>query len=207
MPGPTATQPHNGRSGTRVEWGMENHPHGWLEVVCGPMFGGKSEELIRRLRRATIAKQKVMVFKPDIDTRYSVTNVASHNRTEFPAVPIPTGTEEHIYLEIQNENVQVVGIDEAQFFSSEIIDVCKTLANKGIRVIVAGLNQTSDGRPFGPMAELMASADEVTVLTAICTECGAPATKSQRLAASNQTVEVGSGDKYAARCRSHFVPG
>lgn len=186
------------------------HPrnHGWLEVITGSMFSGKSEEMIRRLRRASIAKQVVQVFKPSNDTRYSESNVASHNRTEFPAVAISPHQSEKIVEKLER-NVAVIGIDEVQFFDPTILDQIKTLVRggpNGIRVICAGLNQTSDGKPFGIMGELMAMADEITVLTAICTECGAPATKSQRLSVETGDVLVGAADKYAARCHEHWIP-
>lgn len=174
--------------------------HGHVEVICGCMFSGKSEELIRRLRRAVIAKQAVQVFKPVIDNRYSSKAVVSHTRVEFPAEAVQSPGD--ILFRV-NEQTQVVGIDEAQFFHAGIVDVVETLANQGRRVIVAGLDQDAFGQPFGPMPQLMAVAEFVDKIHAVCTVCGEPASRSYRKTGSQQQVEVGA-DQYEARCRHHW---
>ncbi len=184
---------------------------GWIEVVCGSMFSGKTEELIRRVRRARIARQTVQVFKPLIDTRYQVEKVSSHDGINWEALPISNARE--IFNSLQPDT-NVVAVDEAQFFDWELSDVCRELANRGLRVIVAGLDMDFRGEPFGPMPLLMAEAEEVTKLQAICVVCGGPASRTQRLidnkpAGYDQPVIlVGGSESYEARCRKcHEVPG
>ena len=187
---------------------MKESPRfGWLEVITGCMFGGKSEELIRRVRRVAIAQQAVAVFKPEIDTRYGVNVVASHSCQKLDATPIPCADPGRI-VKMLPEEIDVVAIDEAQFFSESLVDVCESLSRRGLRVIVAGLDQDSRGKPFGPMGHLLAIADHVKKYPAICTVCGMEATKSQRLLPNpDEQIEVGAADKYAARCRRHHTPG
>jgi thymidine kinase len=176
---------------------------GWIEVIAGCMFSGKTEELIRRLRRATIAKQKVKVFKPKIDTRYSEGSIVSHSEQSLPST-IVEDVREIIHLA---KDAQVVGIDEAQFFSSDLIHVCNTLASNGKRVIIAGLDQDYRGIPFEPMPQLLAIAEYITKTLAICVNCGNPADKTQRKIAAAERVVVGAADIYEARCRKcHYIP-
>jgi thymidine kinase len=176
---------------------------GWIEVIAGCMFSGKTEELIRRLRRATIAKQKVKVFKPKIDTRYSEGSIVSHSEQSLPSTIIED-VREIIHL---SKDAQVVGIDEAQFFSNDLMHVCNTLASNGKRVIVAGLDQDYRGIPFEPMPQLLAIAEYITKTLAICVNCGNPADKTQRKIISLERVVVGASDIYEARCRKcHYIP-
>jgi thymidine kinase len=184
---------------------------GWIEVVCGSMFSGKTEELIRRVRRARIAKQQVQVFKPAVDNRYEVEKVSSHNGVHWQAVPV--GQAGDILDRLEPETT-VVAVDEAQFFDWEISQVCTALADRGLRVILAGLDMDFRGEPFGPMPLLMAEAEEVTKLQAICVVCGAPASRTQRLidgqpaAYDDPIILVGGSESYEARCRAcHQVPG
>jgi thymidine kinase len=176
---------------------------GWIEVIAGSMFSGKSEELIRRLNRARIARQKVQVFKPTIDARYSKEEIASHSGQTHGSKPVLT-TEE-MMSEI-HDDTEVVGIDEGQFFDMAIIDAVNRLAESGKRVIVAGLDQDYTGRPFEPMPQLLAVAEFITKTHAICVKCGATANYSQRTVESDARVEVGASDKYEARCRKCFIP-
>ncbi|NCQ17446.1 MAG: thymidine kinase [Ignavibacteria bacterium CG22_combo_CG10-13_8_21_14_all_37_15] len=187
----------------------ELNPHslpketGWIEVIAGCMFSGKTEELIRRLRRAKIAKQIVLVFKPKIDTRYSVDEIVSHSEQSLPSIIVETPQE---ILEL-SKDAQVIGIDEAQFFSKEIVEVCNQLANDGKRVLVAGLDQDYRGIPFEPMPQLLAIAEYITKTLAICVVCGNPADKTQRKIISAERVVVGASDIYEARCRKcHYLP-
>jgi thymidine kinase len=190
---------------------MEPNPHqGSIEVVCGSMFSGKTEELIRRVRRAKIARQNVQVFKPAIDTRYMVEAVQSHDGLGVEAVPIQTAAE--VLSSLQPET-SVVAVDEVQFFGWEITEICQQLADKGLRVIVAGLDMDFRGEPFGPMPVLMAQAEEVDKLQAICVVCGAPASRTQRLidgqpaAYDDPVILVGGSESYEARCRHcHTMP-
>ncbi|MBS4035846.1 MAG: thymidine kinase [Ignavibacterium sp.] len=176
---------------------------GWIEVIAGCMFSGKTEELIRRVRRATIAKQKVKVFKPKIDTRYSEGSIVSHSEQSLPSTIIED-VREIIHL---SKDAQVVGIDEAQFFSNDLMHVCNTLASNGKRVIVAGLDQDYRGIPFEPMPQLLAIAEYITKTLAICVNCGNPADKTQRKIVSAERVVVGASDIYEARCRKcHYIP-
>ena len=175
---------------------------GSIEVVCGPMFSGKSEELIRRVRRSQIAKLKVQIFKHGIDDRYHATRVVSHSAQSVEATPVKEPIE---ILQKLLDSTRVVAIDEVQFFDNTIIDVVNKLARRGIRVICAGLDQDYKGKPFGPMAELLAIADNVDKIHAVCTVCGGPASKTYRKNPKNSdTVLVGETDLYEARCRGHF---
>ena len=176
---------------------------GWLEVVTGSMFSGKSEELIRRLRRAQIAKQRVQVFKPAIVNRFSEAHVISHSDMKIASENVASARE---LLERVQPKTQVVGIDEGQFFDAELPAVCNTLADQGKRVIVAGLDQDYLGKPFEPMPQLLAIAEYITKTLAICMVCGGPANHTQRLVASKERVLVGAGDSYEARCRHCFDP-
>ena len=178
----------------------QTHPTGWIEIICGSMFSGKTEELIRRLKRAKFAKQRVEIFKPAIDQRYSEAEVVSHDENAIPSTPVNTA--EQILLLVGDADV--IGIDEAQFFGMELVGVCQHLANNGKRVLVAGLDQDYLGQPFEPIPQLMAVAEHVTKLHAICVVCGAPANHSQRLAANDQRVLVGAQDVYEPRCRRCF---
>ena len=171
---------------------------GWIEVICGSMFSGKTEELILRVKRALYGKQKVQVFKPKIDDRYDATAVVSHSQQKVTSIPIERA--EEIFYSLKSET-QVVGIDEVQFFGSEVVSVCEALANKGLRVICAGLDQDYQGRPFEPMPQLLAVAEYITKQLAICVVCGNPANRSQRLISSGERVVVGATGAYEARCR------
>ncbi|HPQ81585.1 MAG TPA: thymidine kinase [bacterium] len=181
----------------------QGRPTGWIEVICGPMFSGKTEELIRRLRLAQIAKQKVEIFKPSVDNRYSSEHIASHNDQRFTCTPV---TEASKILELIGDHTRVVGIDEAQFFDKTIVTVCQKLANRGLRVIAAGLDQDYLGAPFGPMPELLAVAESILKLKAICMVCGGLAGRSQRLTRETSQVVVGASERYEARCRACFDP-
>ncbi len=185
------------------EAGGRSPGRGWIEVICGSMFSGKSEELIRRLRRAQIARQKVQVFKPPIDDRYDDGHIVSHNRQRLPSERVTTSTELYDAVDPQT---RVVGIDEVQFYDDGLIEVCQRLASEGRRVIIAGLDQDYLGRPFEPIPQLLALAEYITKTLAICIRCGAPANHSQRLIASEERVVVGAEDVYEARCRACFDP-
>lgn len=176
---------------------------GSLEVICGCMFSGKTEELITQIRRAEIARLRFQVFKPEVDTRYANEAVASHDKTRFPAIPVKQATD---ILRHLDANTEVVGIDEVQFFDENVIKVAEHLANEGRRVICAGLDTDWKGEPFGPMPRLMAKADVIRKQYAICVVCGNPATRTQRLVAQEQQFLLGSQDSYEARCRKHFDP-
>ncbi len=193
---------------------MPPHPHGyvggWIELICGGMFSGKSEELIRRVKRAQIARQKVQVFKPALDYRYSVERVSSHNGLQVEAVPIAHARE---ILSLTDADTDVVAIDEVQFFDWEIAVVCNALADHGKRVILAGLDTDFRAEPFGPMPLLMAQAEQVDKLSAICVVCGGPASRTQRLIDGHPArfddpvIKVGANEMYEARCRHcHVVP-
>ncbi len=188
------------------EENMSPNIHGSVEVICGSMFSGKTDELIRRLRRATIARQRVQVFKPAIDLRYAVEKVTSHAGSDYAAIPVEKAADIHQRLD---EEATVVAIDEAQFFDKEIIPVVEELAAKRIRVIVAGLDTDFRGEPFGPMPELMARAEHVDKIQAICMVCGEPASRTQRLVNGkparydDPVVIVGAAEMYEARCRLH----
>ena len=173
---------------------------GWIEVITGSMFSGKTEELIRRMRRAQIAKQSCLLVKPALDTRYSTDHVVSHNQDRFPSISLKRIQD---LFEVVGKH-QVVGIDEAQFFDQNLPEVCGRLADEGIRVIVAGLDQDYRGRPFHPIPELMAIAEYVTKQLAICTQCGRPAHMNQRLVDSEEQLLLGAMDAYEARCRACY---
>jgi len=176
---------------------------GWIEVITGCMFSGKTEELIRRLRRAQIAKQKVKIFKPKIDARYSKDSIVSHNDQSLPSILIDDIVE---VLDYAND-AQVIGIDEAQFFNEGIIGICNRLASKGKRVIIAGLDQDYKGKPFEPIPQLLAIAEYITKQHAICVVCGNPADKTQRKTSDPNRVVVGASEIYEARCRKcHYIP-
>ena len=186
---------------------------GHIEVICGPMFSGKTEELIRRLRRAQIAKQKVIVFKPQVDNRYDVDNVVSHSKQAIECRAVESVSDISEYLSMKNNQFNVVGIDEAQFFNKSLVPLIEHLANLGIRVLIAGLDQDYLGEPFGLMPQLLAIADQVDKQFAICMSCSMPASKTQRvqknktklknedIAAFSKQVMVGATDTYEARCR------
>ena len=176
---------------------------GWIEVIVGSMFSGKSEELIRRLNRARIARQKVQVFKPTIDVRYTAEEIASHSGLKHLSRPVSTTAE--MMRQVENDT-QVIGIDEGQFFDMAIVEAVNTLARGGKRVIVAGLDQDYTGKPFEPMPQLLSVAEFITKTHAICVKCGSTANYSQRTVESEERVEVGASDKYEARCRKCFVP-
>ncbi|MGI9101002.1 MAG: thymidine kinase [Terriglobales bacterium] len=176
---------------------------GWIEVICGPMFSGKSEELIRRLRRAEIARQRVQIFKPALDDRYSENHIVSHSELKIASDNVKNAAEFESRLDRRTE---VIGIDEAQFLGPEIVDVVVRLADLGKRILIAGLDTDYLGRPFHPMPELLAIADEITKTLAICMQCGNPAKHTQRLVASEDLIVVGAAGTYEARCRRCFEP-
>lgn len=173
---------------------------GWIEVICGSMFSGKTEELIRRLKRAKIAKQKVEIFKPSIDIRYDDIAVVSHDENQIHSTPVPSSS--NIPLLINDE--QVIGIDEAQFFDMELVNVCNDLANRGIRVIIAGLDMDYTGKPFGPIPALLATAEYVTKVHAICVKCGNLANHSHRISEDSKLVMLGETESYEPLCRNCF---
>ena len=177
-----------------------NKRSGWIEIICGSMFSGKTEELIRRLKRAQIAQQKTEIFKPEIDTRYHKQNVVSHDAKEIHSTPVKTS---HDILKLA-EGVEVVGIDEAQFFDEGLVNVCTTLANNGTRVILAGLDMDYTGKPFGPMPVLLSIAEYVTKVHAICVDCGNLANHSHRITKNEGQVMLGEKDHYEALCRNCF---
>lgn len=179
-----------------------NNKKGWIEVICGSMFSGKTEELLRRIRRAEFANQEIELFKPAIDTRYDDTDVVSHNENSRMATPVNNSSE--ILLYVNMSTVQVVAIDEVQFFDSHIVDVCTQLANAGIRVIVSGLDMDYKGNPFGPMPQLMAVAEYVSKQHAICTQCGDLAQFSHRIVAGEKQVLLGEKEAYLPLCRHCF---
>jgi thymidine kinase len=183
-----------------IEPNIRDGAGGWIEVICGSMFSGKTEELIRRLKRARIANLKVEIFKPAFDNRYHAQNIVSHDESSIASTPVNNSSE----ILFMTEGVDVVGIDEAQFFDENIISVCETLAAKGIRVIVAGLDMDYTGKPFGPMPDLLAIAEYITKLHAICMKCGAIANYSYRKTSQNDQLVIGEKDHYEARCRKCF---
>ncbi len=176
---------------------------GSIEVITGSMFSGKSEELIRRVRRAQIARQQVQLFKPHVDTRYSAAEIVSHSEMKMPSETVQYAED---ILHRVDPKTEVVGIDEGQFFDASLVEVADTLANRGLRVIVAGLDQDFRGVPFEPMPQLMAIAEYVEKTLAVCMRCGAPANRSQRLVAAEDRVVVGGAGEYEARCRVCFRP-
>ena len=191
-----------------IQMDQEPLPHlrtmpGWVEVIAGSMFSGKSEELIRRLRRAKIARQKVQVFKPEVDSRFSNDHIVSHSEMRHESANISNAAE---LLERIEPDTEVVGIDEGQFFDNGLVDVVNELAKRGVRVIVAGLDQDYTGKPWEPMPQLLAIAEYITKTHAICMKCGQPANYSQRTFESEERVAVGAVGMYEARCRRCFVP-
>ncbi len=174
---------------------------GWIEVICGSMFSGKTEELIRRLRRAEFARQRTEIFKPGVDVRYDETDVVSHDRTTIRSTPVPGSSN----LLLLAADIEVVGIDEAQFFDDGLPEVCEQLAAQGVRVIAAGLDMDYQGRPFGPMPRLMAMAEFVTKVHAICVRCGELATFSHRTHASTHLIHLGETESYIPLCRTCFM--
>lgn len=176
------------------------HRKGWIEVICGSMFSGKSEELIRRLKRARIAQQKVKIFKPALDVRYSVNDIVSHDANTIPCTPV----EQCASIQLMADGVDVVGIDEAQFFDDSLSEVVESLALRGIRVIVAGLDMDFQGKPFGAIPALLARAEYITKLHAICMKCGDIANYSYRKTASEAVIMLGEKEEYEARCRYCF---
>jgi thymidine kinase len=176
---------------------------GWIEVICGSMFSGKTEELIRRLKRAKFANQKVEIFKPKTDDRYSVDSVVSHDENAIDSIVVEKSTD---ILQLAND-ISVIGVDEAQFFDEKLTDVCQNLAIRGVRIIVAGLDMDFRGKPFGPIPNLLAVAEYVTKVHAICPHCGNLATHSYRLSQEKETVVLGEKDKYEPRCRICYSMG
>lgn len=174
---------------------------GHIEVICGSMFSGKTEELIRRIRRAEIAKQRVKVFKPKIDNRYSEFEIVSHNEQSYPSEVVENAEE---VLE-KSFDVEVIGIDEAQFFDNDLVEICQQLADSGKRVIVAGLDQDYRSIPFEPMPQMLAIAEYITKTLAVCVVCGAPANRTHRITESNEKILVGAMNHYEARCRLHHI--
>ena len=179
------------------------NPSGQIEVICGSMFSGKTEELIRRLRRARIARQRIQVFKPAVDNRWEREAVVTHSQDRFDAIVVADSAE---LLRMVDDRTDVVGVDEVQFFDAGIVGVLDKLANRGTRVIVAGLDQDYLGQPFEPVPQLMAIAEYVTKTLAVCVRCGAPANRSQRMRAQGARVLVGASEAYEPRCRRCFEP-
>jgi len=176
---------------------------GWIEIICGSMFSGKSEELIRRLRRAQIARQRVQIFKPRMDDRFSEDHIVSHSEMKIKSQLVAQARE---ILDLVDGRTQVIGVDEGQFFDMDLVYVCNRLADMGKRVIVAGLDQDFRGKPFDPMPQLLSVAEYITKTLAICVRCGAPANRTQRLVESSDRLLVGAVDAYEARCRLCFEP-
>ena len=186
-----------------IEPNIKGERRGWIEVICGSMFSGKTEELIRRLKRARIANLKVEIFKPAIDTRYDETKIVSHDTNAIMSTPVESS---QAILLLAND-VDVIGIDEAQFFDNQLGDVCEKLAFRGIRVIIAGLDMDFAAKPFGPMPYLLATADYITKLHAICVQCGNIANYSYRKTADDEQVLLGKTDIYEPRCRICYQKG
>ena len=180
----------------------KTHNGGWIEVICGSMFSGKTEELIRRLKRARIARQHVEIYKPAVDARFSETEVVSHDENVIPSTPVHNASQ----ILLLASDADVVGIDEGQFFDNNLVEVCGQLAQDGKRVIIAGLDQDFLGQPFEPIPNLMAVAELVTKLHAVCMVCGSPANHSQRLSQQGDRLLLGAGEAYEPRCRLHFEP-
>jgi len=186
-----------------LEPGFRSQRSGWIEVICGSMFSGKTEELIRRIKRAKYANQRIVIFKPEKDIRYDSERVVSHDENSLESIPVSKSKD--IYRHVSDVNV--VGIDEAQFFDEHLIEVCQKMAVSGIRVIVAGLDMDFKGRPFGPMPSLLSVAEYITKVHAICPHCGNLATHSYRLSQEQETVVLGEKDKYEPRCRVCYEMG
>jgi len=189
-----------------IEPNIKGERRGWIEVICGSMFSGKTEELIRRLKRARIANLKVEIFKPAVDIRYDEVKIVSHDENAIQSTPIDHSQK----ILLLAEGVDVVGVDEAQFLGPSIVEICHRLANRGLRVIVAGLDMDYRGVPFGPMPQLMATAEFVTKMSAICTVCGNTASRTQRRFSEDEKnkeqILVGAGEFYEARCRRCYEP-
>jgi thymidine kinase len=183
-----------------IEPAITNNKRGWIEVICGSMFSGKTEELIRRLKRVKIANQKVEIFKPSFDIRFSATEVVSHDANAFPSIAVDIAQKIFLYV----NDADVVAIDEAQFFDIEIVNVCEILALRGIRVIVAGLDMDYLGKPFGPVPQLLAVADYITKLHAVCVKCGNIANISYRKIVQDEQLLLGEKDIYEPRCRNCY---
>ena len=186
-----------------LEPNFKGQRSGWIEVICGSMFSGKTEELIRRIKRAKIANQSVCIFKPSKDIRYDETDVVSHDENSIVAIPVAESIQIYNHL----DNINVIGIDEAQFFDEKLPEVCQKLAIKGFRVIIAGLDMDFKGHPFGPIPQLLATAEYITKVHAICPHCGNLATHSYRLSEEKDTVVLGEKDKYEPRCRICYEMG
>ncbi|MCZ2102173.1 MAG: thymidine kinase [Chitinophagales bacterium] len=186
-----------------LEPGFRSQRSGWIEVICGSMFSGKTEELIRRLKRAKFANQRVQIFKPAQDTRYDDIKVVSHDENEIDSIPIGKSVDILNFV----QDINVIGIDEAQFFDDRLPEVCQKLALRGIRIIVAGLDMDFKGRPFGPIPHLLAVSEYITKVHAICPHCGNLATHSYRLSMEQDTVVLGEKDKYEPRCRICYEMG
>jgi thymidine kinase len=201
--GLAARKGHGLESGTGILMNITKGNLGWIEVICGPMFSGKSEELIRRLRRTEIARQRVQIFKPGIDDRYSENHIVSHSELKIRSLGVKDAAELESRLDLRTE---VIGIDEAQFLGEGIVPLVVRLADLGKRIVIAGLDTDYLGRPFHPMPELLAVADEIVKTLAICMQCGNPAKHTQRLIASEELVVVGAAGMYEARCRRCFEP-
>jgi thymidine kinase len=187
-----------------LEPGFKGQRSGWIEVICGSMFSGKTEELIRRIKRAKIANQQVQLFKPTADTRYSEVDIVSHDENSVSSIPVKSSLD---ILSNHLEGVKTIGIDEAQFFDENLTDVCQKLAVNGVRVIIAGLDMDFKGIPFGPMPKLLAVAEYITKVHAICPHCGNLATHSYRLIHNDSTVLLGEKDLYEPRCRICYNMG
>jgi len=181
----------------------DENSHGWIEIICGCMFSGKTEELIRRLRRVMYARRNFQVFKPSKDNRYAEEEVVTHLKDRLPCTTVPSAA---AILELVHSDTEVVGIDEVQFFDSDIIKVVNDLANRGVRVITAGLDRDSMNQSFGPMAELLVTAEKVDKLAAVCMVCGKNAHFSQVLTEKDGVLLIGGAGVYEARCRKHFTP-
>lgn len=186
-----------------LEPGFRGQRSGWIEVICGSMFSGKTEELIRRIKRAKFANQKIQIFKPKKDVRYDENDVVSHDDNAIKSIPIEDSTEIFKFI----ENVNVIAIDEAQFFDDKLPEVCQKLAVRGIRIIIAGLDMDFRGQPFGPIPHLLSVAEYITKVHAICPHCGNLATHSYRLSDEKDTVLLGEKDKYEPRCRVCYEMG
>jgi len=195
-------RPHPGLFGDEADDRNVRRPGGTVEVICGPMFSGKTEELIRRLRRAQIARQRTVILKPALDARYSVDHLVSHSAMKIPSLTVRTAAEVWRHA----READVIGIDEVQFLDEGIVEVCDRLALEGKRVIVAGLDLDYRGVPFEPVPQLLARAEYITKTLAICVVCAAPASRTQRRCGPDDRILVGSGDYYEARCRSCFAP-
>ncbi len=183
----------------KLNMNIINNRTGWIEVICGSMFSGKTEELIRRIHRAEYARQKIQVFKPKIDNRYDKDQIVSHSKMKTPSEIVTTSDDIHNLVKYDTE---IVAIDEVQFFDDDIVKLCNKLADSGKRVIVAGLDQDFMGKPFGPIPKLLAIAEYISKLSAICVICGNPASRTQRVTKNKETVLVGTTDIYEARCRN-----